>query len=83
MGDLLICTLVESYRNDDGQPRQRKVAYLGSIRQEMPINHRIVFWEDIVRRLDGLNLPLQARNALVERIKARVPYADRDQWQRG
>lgn len=80
LGDSLVCKLVESYRQD-GRPRQRTVAYLGAIRETMPINHRIVFHANVRHRLDEAGITGDERAAILDSIAARVPFADYDQWE--
>ncbi len=55
-GQLLCAVLVES-RRVDGEPRQRTIAYLGSIREgciESALGWHVEFWHDVARRLDQL-----------------------------
>jgi hypothetical protein len=72
----LTAYLVES-RRVDGKPRQRTVAYLGSIRERFlsEPGRRRWFWREIAPRLDALALPHIEREAIettVARIVARL-----------
>ena len=81
LGDLLVARLVESHRPGPGlPPRQRNVAYLGAIRTEMPVNHRVVFWENAAYRLDQLDLAPEVRASVEAAIESRVPRATREDW---
>jgi len=79
---LLAASLVES-RRVDGEPRQRTVAYLGSIGErfiELPWE-RGRFWRQVGLRLDALDLP-QAERGAIEEAVARVvarPTPDEEQ----
>lgn len=70
--------LVESVRID-GKPRQRHVAYLGSIVEsaltEETKCHRGYFWRDIKERLDRLDnrIPAKDRVAIEKKIAEKVP----------
>ena len=59
---LLTAVLVESHRVD-GKPRQRTVAYLGSIRDDLldEADVRWLFWRAMAARLDALGLPSAER----------------------
>ena len=83
LGDLLVARLVESRRPAPGlAPRQKQIAYLGAIRTAMPMNHRIVFWENVVWRLDRLHLSADDRAAVEKAIEDKVPRDTRDTWER-
>jgi len=82
LGDLLVCKLMGSYRTTDRQPRQHVIAYLGSIRDAMPVNHRVVFWQNAIARLDELNLASDERAKVVAAIEKRVPYAAPSEWRK-
>jgi len=85
---LITAVLVESYRNDAGQPRQRTVKYLASIRERMlqpdeqaGILHRGRFWVAVTAALDGLALDTAARHRVTATIARTVPHPDRDHLQ--
>jgi hypothetical protein len=81
LGDSLVARLVESRRPGPGlAPRQVQVAYLGAIRTSMHTNHRIVFWENAMARLDELQLEPDKRAAVVAALEARVPAAHASEW---
>jgi hypothetical protein len=72
--------LVESQRIN-GKPRQRTLAYLGSIRDrhlESPWA-RHWFWREVSRRLDALTLPKQERVRIEARLLAVVPRPSQEE----
>ncbi len=74
LGHLLCAVLVES-RRVDGEPRQRTVAYLGSIRETfinvLEEEHRDL-WQHADERLDELALDPEARAKVEAAIDSRV-----------
>ena len=74
LGPLLCAVLVES-RRVDGEPRQRTVAYLGSIREsfidEGEMAHRAL-WQHADERLDELALDPEARAKVEAAVDSRV-----------
>src|SRR5262245_36840020 len=64
-GTLLVAALVTSERRG-GKPRQRIVAYLGSIDAEALgyVRRRQAFWESAGRKLDALGLSRSQRQAV-------------------
>ncbi|MEF3273849.1 MAG: hypothetical protein K6356_05505 [Chloroflexus sp.] len=79
--------LVESYRDERGQPRQRTIAYLGNIRQiggEFPSIERELFLLRADRILDSLpELTEQDRQEVREALRRKVPPLSRDEVIRG
>lgn len=76
-GVLLYASLVESVRID-GKPRQRTVAYLGSIPEAdtLPGGRGVmvrVFWRDVRKRLAGLGLDEAAAEGILRKLAERVP----------
>lgn len=69
--------LVESYRNDEGKPRQRTIAYLGNVRQigeQLPSIERELFLlraQDVLASLKSLS-PLD-REDLKKQLYKKVP----------
>ena len=69
--------LVESVRVE-GKPRQKVVAYLGTVRAEGdPINS----WQSVLKRLDQASLSPDVRRQAVEGIAKRIGWLTRDQVQ--
>lgn len=72
--------LVESYRNEEGDPRQRTVSYLGNIRQidgEFPTIERELFLLRASIILDSLSeLSTADRKKSMEQLQQRVPPLD-------
>ena len=66
--DLITAALIESARVD-GQPRQRHVAYLGSVR----INRAIRFWQRVDACLDKLDVTATDRHKIEAMLAAEVP----------
>ena len=64
----------------NGKPRQKVIAYLGSIRTTMPINHRIVFWLKVDDKLPRLGVADDAADMIRDKIAQRVPYAHPKDW---
>ena len=76
--DLLTATLVES-RRVNGKPRQRVIAYLGSIREKCAqtpehVNHQLGFWNSVGAKLDGLanQITPDERARIEAKLAARV-----------
>jgi hypothetical protein len=71
---LLSAWLVEAQRVD-GAPRQRTIAYLGSIREGRltAAGPASWFWSSVERKLDALNLSDHQRAALEARLTDKVP----------
>ncbi len=69
--------LVESYRDDTGNPRQRTVCYLGNIRQmgeDFPAIERELFLLRAERILTGIKeLSEQDRSGIMEMLQHKVP----------
>lgn len=81
-GDLLAASLVESVRVD-GKPRQRTIAYLGSIAEAdtQPGGRAVLvrcFWRAVRERLDALPLDAGTSDAILVKLAERVPAADPD-----
>lgn len=73
-GALLTATLVES-RRINGKPRQRSIAYLGSIREgkiERVLSHHGYFWRDATKRLDLLDMTRGQRDKIETALVSRV-----------
>ncbi|MDF2621332.1 MAG: hypothetical protein K0S00_3991 [Xanthobacteraceae bacterium] len=81
LGDLLVCRLVECERQG-GKPRQRLIMQLGTVRETMPVNHRISFWNNVEWALGQLNLEPSEERAVRSKVSARVPYATETDRQR-
>ncbi|MEM7800994.1 MAG: hypothetical protein AAF633_17505 [Chloroflexota bacterium] len=69
--------LVESYRNDEGKPRQRTIAYLGNVRQignQLPSIERELF---LLRARDVLsalpNMSPADQDDLIRQLHKKVP----------
>ncbi|ACL25991.1 hypothetical protein [Chloroflexus aggregans] len=75
--------LVESYRDERGQPRQRTIAYLGNIRQigdEFPTIERELFLLRADRILESLpDLTESDRQEAREALRRKVPPLTRDE----
>lgn len=75
--------LVESYRDERGQPRQRTVAYLGNIRQinnEFPTIERELFLLRADRILETLpELTENDRQEVREALRRKIPPLNRDE----
>lgn len=72
----LCAVLVESYR-EKGQPRQRVLKYLGSVRQELfaDHDHRRRFFLDLVTRIDQLRLDATSKTKLKMQLARRFARA--------
>jgi hypothetical protein len=76
-GGTLIAELLESYRDprrgDD--PRNRYLAYLGSIRERDCSNPVacVKFWKNFETRLARLRLSTDDEKAIREKVQARIP----------
>jgi hypothetical protein len=66
--------LVESYRVD-GKPRQRHVAYLGSVHSDLDVHDRAWFWHRMNAKLDALSnrIPAAERPKIEAALAAKVP----------
>jgi hypothetical protein len=75
---LLVAALVTSER-EDGKPRQRTVAYLGSIGADAVayVWRRQGFWEAARRKLDALGLGRPERKAVEQALSAVVAKPSR------
>ena len=75
--------LVESYRDERGQPRQRTVAYLGNIRQingDFPTIERELFLLRADRILESLpDLTEDDRQEIREALRRKIPPLSRDE----
>lgn len=75
--------LVESYRDERGQPRQRTIAYLGNIRQiagEFPTIERELFLLRADRILESLpELTETERQEVRDALRRKVPPLNRDE----
>ena len=75
-GDLLTATLVECHRID-GQPRQKVVSYLGSVRLDFVdqhLVHHLHFWDSVSERLDrmGERIDTATRRRIERKLSERV-----------
>jgi hypothetical protein len=84
-GDRLSAVLVQSERVD-GKPRQKYIAHLGSIGEQCTQKgyHPVEFWRKVQDKLNGLGLPVDEKNRIIERVAETVPiptqeYIDQ-QW---
>lgn len=71
----LYAYLIESYRDESGQPRQRYLTYLGSIRADQELTSWIVavFWKTANTRLDKLELSGDQRIKIESKLEEIVP----------
>ncbi|MCE2853857.1 MAG: hypothetical protein ACK5C8_09215 [Roseiflexaceae bacterium] len=69
--------LVESFRDDSGQPRQRTICYLGNIRQineEFPALEREIFFLRAARIIAGVpSLSTEDRQSVAAMLRQKVP----------
>ena len=74
-GKFLLAALLIQAERRDGKPRQKVVAYLGSIKEErVPSPYiRKWFWRDVDRRLDSLGLEAEVRQKVEASLVVRVP----------
>lgn len=90
---LLSAVLVESYRNTNGQPRQRTIKYLGSIRERWldlsegaSTANRSHFWRDVDLSLSELHLSdierIQITTAIEEKVPRQTPKDIQDNNER-
>jgi hypothetical protein len=72
---VLICELVESYRNENKQPRQRTIAYLAAIEEKEIKNplKRDLYWLKIDNILKRLNLNQTDEAKIRQSINEQVP----------
>ena len=70
--------LVESYRDEQGRPRQRYIKHLGTITEgyETVGGHPIGFWKTADAALDTLDLTPQEREGIEAGLLAVVPRPD-------
>lgn len=79
--------LVESYRNEDGKPRQRTISYLGNIRQiedDFPTIERELFLlraENVLQSLPELSP--DDRDEVLNQLYLKVPPLTRDEMLNG
>lgn len=76
-GSVLRAELVESYRDErrGSNPRNRFLAYLGSIREQDCSNPVacVKFWKNFETRLARLRLSTDDEKAVREKVQARIP----------
>ena len=76
-GKTLRAELVESYRDErtGGNPRNRFIAYLGSIKEQDCSNPvvQMKFWRGVETRLARLRLSTDDENIVREKVQARIP----------
>lgn len=76
-GSTLRAELVESYRDErrGGNPRNRFIAYLGSIRERDCSNPvaQAKFWRKVEAQLARLRLSADDEKAIREKVQARIP----------
>lgn len=76
-GDALRVELVESFRDPakGGEPRNRFLAYLGSIRERDRSNPvaQVKFWRGVEARLTTLNISPDDEQMIREKVLVRVP----------
>src|SRR6266581_4939668 len=79
LGALLIATLVESTRIH-GQPRQKQIAYLGSIRERHIDKPLAVerFYQKVQERLGLLDLDTEQREKVIISLQVRVPLPSQE-----
>jgi hypothetical protein len=69
--------LVESVKGADGKPRQRHIAYLGSVRREEEQNdrYRALWWQHMSAKLDSLGnrIPHDERPRIEAALAMKVP----------
>ena len=69
--------LAESFRDParGGEPRNRFIAYLGSIRERDCSNpvSQVKFWRGVEARLSRLNLSINDEKMVREKVQTRVP----------
>ncbi len=81
-------TLVDAVRID-GKPRQRHIAYLGSVSQSAidldTANQRGYFWHNVLEKLDQLNIQIlpEERARIEAKIADRVPRLTEEEKQLG
>jgi hypothetical protein len=76
-GNVLRAELVESYRDErkGGNPRNRFIAYLGSIRERdcsSPVA-QAKFWRKVEAQLARLHLTTDDETTVREKVQARIP----------
>lgn len=76
-GSALRAELCESYRDErrGGDPRNRFIAYLGSIREQDCSNPiaQTKFWRSVEAQLARLRLSTDDEKAVREKVQARIP----------
>jgi hypothetical protein len=79
--------LVESYRNDEGEPRQRIISYLGNVRQmgeELPPIERALFLSRAEYALARVHeLSTLDRERLLHQLHQRVPNLTAEEMRHG
>lgn len=70
----LRCLLLETYRNENKQPRHRTI-YLGAIKESEIAKEwrRQRFWNGVETGLKKANLSIEEENKIVQQISERVP----------
>ncbi len=76
-GDALIATLMRAKRVD-GKPISEVIAYLGTART---VGHQINFWQQVLKRLKGVELTPADRAKTLEQVAAKVGWLTREQVQ--
>jgi hypothetical protein len=73
-GKFLLCAVLVKSERRGGKPRQKTVAYLGSIPEGRAgdVSHRHWFWEAAGRKLDALGLDAAGRQEVEAALLARV-----------
>jgi len=76
-GALLIASIVHSERRS-GQPRQKLIAYVGSIRdhRRQDVFERSRLWAALNATLDALGLPKDVEQRLVNQLHVTVQHPD-------
>jgi hypothetical protein len=82
--------LVQSYKNEDGEPRQRTLAYLGNLRQIdgiFPVIERALFYirmeENLYHNLPSGTLTEEERGKLYNGLSAVAPPPTEEEIERG
>lgn len=71
----LRCELLQSYRNDNGKPRSRTLAYLASISEAelTRILSQSTFWYWVEKRLERVEISPEDGVKIRQQIEERVP----------
>lgn len=74
-GETALSAYLVSSERVEGKPRQRVVAYLGSIRENAThyVGHQMGFWEAAAPTLDRLELDPETRSAVEASLTRKVP----------